>query len=229
MNNIQYIIFDMDGTLLNSLTDLQNTLNYCFRKYGFPERNYREVRSFVGNGLRKLIERAVPKGTTEDKIDEILVMFKEHYMVHCADFTAPYEGVMDMLSILKSAGYKMAIVSNKADEALKHLSSQFFGDYIDVSIGERAGMQKKPAPDLVYLAMKELGATTENTVYVGDSEVDYQTAVNSGLSCISVLWGFRDKELLEEYGANCFANTPEEVVKILEDERYVRDKFLHCR
>ena len=216
--NIKYLIFDMDGTLLDSLTDLQNTLNYCFRKEGFPERTYQEVRTFVGNGLRTLIERAVPQGTADKKIDEILEVFKPHYMEHCMDFTAPYEGIMDMLVKLKEAGYKMAIVSNKADAALKHLSEHFFGEFIDVAVGERAGMNKKPAPDLVYLAMEEIGATKDNTVYIGDSEVDYQTALNSGLPCISVLWGFRDKELLEGYGADCFANTPEEVVKILEDE-----------
>lgn len=218
MKDIKYIIFDMDGTLLDSLKDLQNTLNHCFRKVGFPERNYEEVRSFVGNGLRKLIERAVPQGITDEKVDEILARFKEYYMVHCADFTAPYEGIMDMLAKLKEAGYKMAIVSNKADEVLKVLSRQFFGDYIDVAIGERAGMNKKPAPDLVWLAMEQLGATKENTVYVGDSEVDYQTAVNSELKGISVLWGFRDKDFLEECGAKCFANEPIDVVKILEDE-----------
>lgn len=218
MKDIKYIIFDMDGTLLDSLKDLQNTLNHCFRKVGFPERNYEEVRSFVGNGLRKLIERAVPQGITDEKVDEILARFKEYYMVHCADFTAPYEGIMDMLAKLKEAGYKMAIVSNKADEVLKVLSRQFFGDYIDVAIGERAGMNKKPAPDLVWLAMEQLGAAKENTVYVGDSEVDYQTAVNSELKCISVLWGFRDKDFLEECGAKCFANEPIDVVKILEDE-----------
>ena len=218
MKSIQYIIFDMDGTLLDSLTDLQNTLNYCFREEGFTERTYNEVRSFVGNGLRTLIERAVPQGTKEEKIDQILEVFKPHYMAHCMDFTAPYEGVVEMLACLKEAGYKMAIVSNKADEALKHLSEHFFGDYIDVAVGERPGMNKKPEPDLVYLAMEEIGATKENSVYIGDSEVDYQTAVNSGLKCISVLWGFRDKELLESYGADCFANTPTEVVKILEEE-----------
>lgn len=218
MKDIKYIIFDMDGTLLDSLKDLQNTLNHCFRKVGFPERNYEEVRSFVGNGLRKLIERAVPQGITDEKVDEILARFKEYYMVHCADFTAPYEGIMDMLAKLKEAGYKMAIVSNKADEVLKVLSRQFFGDYIDVAIGERAGINKKPAPDLVWLAMEQLGAAKENTVYVGDSEVDYQTAVNSELKCISVLWGFRDKDFLEECGAKCFANEPIDVVKILEDE-----------
>lgn len=218
MKEIQYIIFDMDGTLLDSLTDLQNTLNYCFRKEGFQERTYQEVRSFVGNGLRTLIERAVPQGTTEEKIDEILEVFKPHYMEHCMDFTAPYEGILDMLKNLKEAGYKMAIVSNKADAALKHLSEHFFGEFIDVAVGERTGMNKKPAPDLVYLAMKEMKAIKDNTVYIGDSEVDYQTALNSGLPCISVLWGFRDKELLERYGADCFANTPEEVAKILEDK-----------
>lgn len=218
MKNIQYIIFDMDGTLLDSLTDLQNTLNYCFREEGFPERTYNEVRSFVGNGLRTLIERAVPQGTKKEKIDQILEVFKPHYMAHCMDFTAPYEGVVEMLACLKEAGYKMAIVSNKADEALKHLSEHFFGDYIDVAVGERPGMNKKPEPDLVYLAMEEIGATKENSVYIGDSEVDYQTAVNSGLKCISVLWGFRDEDLLRSYGAKCFAKTPSDVVKMLEEE-----------
>ncbi len=218
MKNIKYIIFDMDGTLLDSLTDLQNTLNYCFREVGFPERNYQEVRSFVGNGLRKLIERAAPKGTSDEKIDEILSMFRAHYMIHCADFTAPYEGIYEMLDSLKKAGYKMAIVSNKADATLKVLSKQFFGEYIDVAVGEREGMNKKPAPDLVYLAMEEIGATKDDTVYIGDSEVDYQTAVNSGLPCISVLWGFRDRELLQEYGADCFVKEPMEVVKILGEE-----------
>ena len=214
----RYIIFDMDGTLLDSLTDLQNTLNYCFRKEGFPERTYQEVRTFVGNGLRTLIERAVPQGTPDEKTDEILEIFKPHYMEHCMDYTAPYAGIMDMLAKLKDAGYKMAIVSNKADAALKHLSEHFFGEFIDVAVGERAGMNKKPAPDLVYLAMEEIGATKDNTVYIGDSEVDYQTAMNSGLKCISVLWGFRDKDLLESYGAKCFANTPNDVVKMLEEE-----------
>ena len=214
----RYIIFDMDGTLLDSLTDLQNTLNYCFKKEGFPERTYQEVRTFVGNGLRTLIERAVPQGTPDEKTDEILEIFKPHYMEHCMDYTAPYAGIMDMLAKLKDAGYKMAIVSNKADAALKHLSEHFFGEFIDVAVGERAGMNKKPAPDLVYLAMEEIGATKDNTVYIGDSEVDYQTAMNSGLKCISVLWGFRDKDLLESYGAKCFANTPNDVVKMLEEE-----------
>ena len=156
--------------------------------------------------------------SSTDAYNKILEVFKPHYMEHCMDFTAPYAGIMDMLANLKEAGYKMAIVSNKADAALKHLSEQFFGEFIDVAVGERAGMNKKPAPDLVYLAMEAIGATKDNTVYIGDSEVDYETAVNSGLPCISVLWGFRDRELLEGYGANCFANTPEDVVKILEDE-----------
>lgn len=215
MNQVKYIIFDMDGTLLNSLTDLQNSLNYCLREVGFPERNYQEVRSFVGNGIRKLIERAVPDGTDEKKIDELFLMFKEHYMVHCADFTAPYDGIMEMLKSLKEAGYKMAIVSNKADDAVKVLNSRFFDNYINVAVGDMPGKKKKPEPDLVWFAMEQLGADMDNTVYVGDSEVDYQTAVNSGLKCISVLWGFRDRQFLEGYGADCFVKEPMEVVKVL--------------
>lgn len=219
MQKVKYIVFDMDGTLLDSLTDLHNSLNYCFDTVGFQRRTYREVRSFVGNGIRTLIQRAVPEGTSEEKTDEIFAMFKEHYMVHCADYTAPYEGIMEMLDTLKEKGYHMAIVSNKADAAVKVLTEEFFGTYIEVAIGDMDGKRKKPAPDLVWLAMEQLGgATKENTVYVGDSEVDYETAVNSGLQCISVLWGFRDKELLKGYGAECFASTPQEVVNILEDE-----------
>lgn len=217
MQKIQYIVFDMDGTLLDSLTDLHNSLNYCFDKVGFPRRTYYEVRSFVGNGIRKLIERAVPVGTREDKIDEIFVMFKEHYMAHCADFTAPYKGIMEMLDRLKKQGYRMAIVSNKADAAVKVLTEEFFGDYIDVAVGDMEGKRKKPAPDLVWLAMEQIGASKDNTVYVGDSEVDFETAVNSELKCISVLWGFRDKAFLEEKGAYCFANKPMEIVEILGD------------
>ena len=215
MKSVKYIIFDMDGTLLDSLTDLQNSLNYCFSKVGFPMRSFQEVRSFVGNGIKKLIERAVPQGTSDEKIDEVFKMFKEHYMVHCADFTAPYDGVMEMLSALKKAGYQMAIVSNKADDAVKVLNEQFFGNYIDVAVGEMSGKKKKPAPDLVWFAMEQLGATKENTVYVGDSEVDYETAVNSGLKCISVLWGFRDRDFLQEHGADCFALEPMDVFKLL--------------
>lgn len=215
MKNVKYIVFDMDGTLLDSLTDLRNSLNYCFEKVGFPQRTFEEVRSFVGNGIRKLIERAVPQGTSDKKIDEIFAMFKEHYMVHCADYTAPYNDILKMLDALKESGYKMAIVSNKADDAVKVLNEQFFGNYIDVAVGEMAGKKKKPAPDLVWLAMEQLGATQEDTVYVGDSEVDYETAVNSKLKCISVLWGFRDREFLEECGASCFAKEPMDVLELL--------------
>ncbi len=216
MQKIKYIVFDMDGTLLDSLTDLHNSLNHCFDKVGFQRRTYREVRSFVGNGIRTLIERAVPQGTSEEKIEEIFVMFKEHYMVHCADFTAPYDGIMEMLDGLKKRGYRMAIVSNKADAAVKVLTEEFFGNYIEVAVGDMEGKRKKPAPDLVWLAMEQLGgATKENTIYVGDSEVDYETAVNSELRCISVLWGFRDRELLEDRGACCFASKPMDVVGIL--------------
>lgn len=219
MKNIKYIVFDMDGTLLDSLTDLKNSLNYCFKKVGFPQRTFEEVRSFVGNGIRKLIERAVPQGTSQEQTDEIFVMFKEYYMVHCMDYTAPYKDILNMLSTLKNAGYKMAIVSNKADDAVKVLNQQFFGEYIDVAVGDMQGKEKKPAPDLVWLAMEQLGATKEDTVYVGDSEVDYETAVNSKLKCISVLWGFRDREFLEECGANCFIEKPMEILDVLNGKK----------
>ncbi len=204
MGNCNTVIFDLDGTLLNTLEDLTDATNAALRKHGKPERSIAEVRRFVGNGVRLLIERAVPVGTSDAETDEIFADFKEHYALHCNDKTKPYDGVLEVMKQLKEAGYRTAIVSNKIDSAVKELSEIYFKGLADVAIGERPGVARKPAADMVEIALKELGAQKAESVYVGDSEVDYATAVNSGLPCISVLWGFRDRDFLEEKGAHCF-------------------------
>ena len=212
---ITTVVFDMDGTVLNTLEDLAGSMNYSLKAVGLPERTVDEFRRFVGNGAREALRKALPEGTSTDILDEMFPIFKEHYDEHCLDKTGPYEGILDLMKELKKRGYRMAIVSNKIDSAVKELNKRFFGDLIDVAIGEQPGVNRKPAPDMVETALKELGSTKEESVYVGDSEVDYLTAKNSGLPCISVLWGFRDKEYLIEQGAYCFADAPADIVDMI--------------
>ena len=214
-HQITTVVFDMDGTVLNTLEDLAGSMNYSLKAVGMPERTVDEFRRFVGNGAREALRKALPEGTSTDILDEMFPIFKEHYDEHCLDKTEPYEGILDLMKELKKRGYRMAIVSNKIDSAVKELNKRFFGDLIDVAIGEQPGVNRKPAPDMVETALKELGSTKEESVYVGDSEVDYLTAKNSGLPCISVLWGFRDKEYLIEQGAYCFADAPADIVDMI--------------
>lgn len=216
MNTINTVIFDMDGTVLNTLDDLTTSVNYVMDRFGFPKHSLQEYRKVFGNGIRQAIELTVPKGTPAETIDEMIPVFKEHYDKHCLDKTRPYDGILDLMKELKKRGYKMAIVSNKIDSAVKELNQRFFSEAVEVAIGERPGIKRKPAPDTVFEALKELGSRADESIYVGDSEVDYATAVNSGLPCISVLWGFRDKEYLMEIGADVFADTPEDVLKLLQ-------------
>lgn len=215
MKKYQTVIFDMDGTLLNTLEDLTDATNYALRKMGMPERSIDEVRTFVGNGVQKLLERAVPGGLENPRFEETFAEFKDYYSVHCNDKTGPYEGVLPLLRDLKAEGYALAIVSNKLDAAVKELAEEYFEGIVPVAIGEREGVAKKPAPDMVQTALKELGTSAETAVYVGDSEVDLMTAKNSGLPCITVLWGFRDEEFLREHGALNIAKTPQEIKKFL--------------
>ncbi|MBR4670081.1 MAG: HAD family hydrolase [Butyrivibrio sp.] len=215
MSNINTVIFDMDGTVLNTLDDLTTSVNYVMDKFGFPNRTVEEYRRAFGNGIRRAIELNVPEGTSKETIDEMLPVFKQYYDKHCLDKTRPYDGILELMKELKKRGYKMAIVSNKIDSAVKELNKKFFSEAIDVAIGESPGINRKPAPDSVIEALKELGSTKEEAIYIGDSEVDFQTAVNSGLPCILVLWGFRDKDYLEEIGADVFATTPADVLDLL--------------
>lgn len=210
------VIFDLDGTLLNTLEDLRDGVNHALAANGFAERSLEEIRTFVGNGIGKLIERAVPKGTGEEVCAEVLQQFRVYYTEHCRIKTCPYNGVVELLQYLKEHGCLMAIVSNKNDAAVKELVKYYFMDYVEVAIGERAGIQKKPAPDSVFEAMRLLGVKKEETVYVGDSEVDRETAANAGLDCISVTWGFRDELMLRNLKPEYPIHEPEEVIQIVE-------------
>lgn len=205
-------IFDLDGTLLNTLADLASSCNYALRTNGFPERTVEEVRQFVGNGVKKLMERAIPCGLENPLFEHTFSDFRRHYLDHGLDTTLPYPGIMDMLGRLHRQGKKVAVVSNKFYAATNDLCKHFFSDYVSVAIGERENVRKKPAPDTVLEALRQLHADKQGTVYIGDSDVDIQTAKNCDMPCISVLWGFRDKEFLLSHGATCFVTSPEEII-----------------
>ena len=215
MHKITTIIFDMDGTVLNTLDDLTDSVNYVFSKFGLPARSRDEYRQFFGNGIGYAMKCAAPEGTPDSLIEEMIPVFKEYYDIHCLDKTSPYEGIIDLMKELRDRGYKLAIVSNKIDSAVKELNERFFSEYVSVAIGERPGVSRKPAPDTVFAALAELGSSTDEAIYIGDSEVDLMTAKNSNLPCIAVLWGFRDKEFLIKNGASAFAKTPEDIISYL--------------
>lgn len=213
----RYAIFDLDGTLLNTLEDLTDSMNYILEVNGFPLRTLEEIRSFVGNGVRKLVERAIPEDKRSDSVfvDKLYKDFSLYYNEHCMIKTDLYDGIKELVENLTQNGYDCAIVSNKIDSAVKELSDKYFGSLMKASIGEIPSVKTKPAPDMVELAMKEMGAVKERTIYIGDSEVDVQTAKNSGLPSVSVLWGFRDKEFLAEKGAEVFVHSAEELLEYL--------------
>ena len=209
-------IFDLDGTLLDTLTDLAASTNYALREHGMPEHSVDDVRRFVGNGVRKLMERAVPDGADNPLFDEAFATFRQHYMEHDLDTTRPYDGVPEMLATLKSRGCRIAVVSNKMMAATQELCQHFFPDTVEVAIGEHEaeGIRKKPAPDTVYAALSALGVTKDHAVYVGDSDVDIATARHAGLPCISVLWGFRDRDFLLQHGATTLVTIPRELCEL---------------
>jgi HAD hydrolase, family IA, variant 3 len=205
-------IFDLDGTLLDTLTDLAASCNYALLQHGMAQRTIDEVRMFVGNGVKKLMERAIPDGLANPQFDEVYQCFRQHYLKHGLDHTAPYPGVLPMLAELKRRNKKIAVVSNKFYRATEELCKHFFDQYVEVAIGEREGIKKKPAPDTVLEALAQLGVTGDNAVYIGDSDVDIATANNCQMPCISVLWGFRDKDFLLRSGATTLIKTPEELL-----------------
>jgi phosphoglycolate phosphatase len=206
--------FDLDGTLLDTLGDLASSVNYALRMHNMPEHSLEDIRRFVGNGVRKLMERAVPQGAKNPCFDEAFATFRQYYMQHSLDTTRPYEGIPETLETLKARGCHLAVVSNKMMAATQALCSHFFPDTIEVAIGEHEaeGIRKKPAPDTVMAALKALGVGKEQAVYVGDSDVDIETARNSGMPCISVLWGFRDRDFLKQNGAETFISAPSELL-----------------
>lgn len=211
----QTAVFDLDGTLLDTLEDLYLATNTVLERHSLPCRSCNEVRLFVGNGVEMLIRRAVPAGTDEETVLAVLADFKTTYAAICEDHTRPYDGIPEMLTALRERGIRVAVVSNKFDAATKKLCKKYFGDLVEVAIGERAGVRKKPAPDTVHEALKELGVTTDGAVYIGDSDVDIQTARNCGMPCISVTWGLRDESFLIDKGAMFFAHSPLELSQYL--------------
>ncbi|MBR3580883.1 MAG: HAD family hydrolase [Lachnospiraceae bacterium] len=216
MNRINTVIFDMDGTVLNTLEDLTDAVNHVFSQFDLPPRSIDEYRKFFGNGIGYAMKCAAPEGTPDTLINKMIPVFREYYDMHCLDKTKPYDGILELMKSLKTKGYKMAIVSNKIDSAVKELNDRFFSDYVSVAIGEKAKVRRKPAPDTVIAALKELHSERSEAVYIGDSEVDLQTSRNAGLPCIAVLWGFRDRDYLTENGAVTFAENPADVLSVLE-------------
>lgn len=217
MRNKRYeaVIFDLDGTLLNTLEDLRDSVNYGLNQYGMPQRSLEEIRHFVGNGVQRLIELAVPEGITKELQEKIFDAFKEHYKVHCNDKTRLYAGIPELLTELKRREFLIAIVSNKLQEGVDALWEQYFKEYLQTAIGAKDGIRKKPAPDTVIEALKILGIPRKQAVYVGDSEVDIATARNSEMDCITVTWGFRTREEQKQAGAVTFVDKPADIIPLL--------------
>ncbi len=209
------IIFDLDGTLLDTLADLADSVNAVLSAGGFPLRTLEEVRSFVGNGVGRLVHLSLPAETSSEVETACLEQFRAHYLGNMAHKTAPYPGILSMLETLKERGYALAVVSNKFDGAVKRLCQTYFGDRLAVAVGESEGVARKPAPDTVFRVLETLQVPAEGAVYVGDSEVDLLTAQNAGLPCISVGWGFRDRAFLMEHGAVQVVDSPADLVRVL--------------
>lgn len=209
------VVFDLDGTLLDTLEDLCASTNYALSRNGYPGRTLEEIRRFVGNGIQKLIERALPEGVTAEEFDAVFADFKEHYQIHCNDRTGPYDGILPLLRELKRRGCKTGIASNKIKSAVLKLADIYFEGLIDRAAGVADGILPKPDSGMVTALLKELGSEAENTLYVGDSQVDVQTAANAGLDSVAVLWGFRDRAELAEAGAVRFIENPAELLKYL--------------
>lgn len=210
------VLFDLDGTLLDTLGDLTAAMNRTLTRHSLPERTRQQMRAALGNGARRLMELSVPAGTDGALFETLLAEYNADYAAHCRIETAPYPGVDALLRQLHAQGRKLAIVSNKPDEAVRALRAEFFADTVPIAVGEKQGIRRKPAPDTLLTAMAQLGAERSSTVYVGDSEVDIATARAAGLPCISVLWGFRDRDLLEQAGAQQFAANTGELARLLD-------------
>lgn len=213
---LKTVIFDLDGTLLDTLGDLAASVNHALRAHGLPERSQAEVRRFLGNGIRNLMEQSVGGAVTGEAFEQVLQTFRSYYVDHCLDTTHPYPGIMELLAALRERGVKMAIVSNKLHPAVQELSDRFFRGYIASAVGESATVRRKPNPDAVLQALKEMESQADEAIYVGDSEVDLATAQNAGLRCALVTWGFRDEDYLRALpGSPAFVHEPSELIALL--------------
>lgn len=213
---IDTFVFDLDGTLLDTLSDLSNSVNFALRRHSLPEHSYAEIRQMLGNGVRRLVREAVPEGTDDVTYEAVFADFRRHYMDHCLDATAPFPGMLHVLETLRRRGVKMAIVSNKLDPAVQELNRHFFAQYIEVAVGESATVRRKPCPDAVLSALERLGSERGRALYVGDSEVDIATARAAGMRVAVALWGFRDECQLRPLAAEdtLFVSRPEELLDI---------------
>ena len=209
------VIFDLDGTLLYTLEDLKDSVNFALSKFNYPQKNLEEIKNFVGNGVKVLMELSIPQGKNNENFDECLAIFKTHYAQNMYNKTKPYDGIIEMLENLQNLGFKTAVVSNKFDLATKELCKKYFAEKIELAIGESKNIRKKPAPDSVFKVMEILNSNKNSTYFVGDSEVDIQTAQNANLKCISVTWGYKNEEFLLKNGAKFLANSPQEILKII--------------
>lgn len=212
---ITTILFDMDGTLLDSIEDIADSLNKTLIQFHFPTRTLTEITSFVGNGAKMLVEKSLPPSTPEVAIQEVLLAYQKNYLTNLQNKTKPYAGIMDLLEGLSQKGYKLGIISNKPDPGVKSLAETYFDTHIQTAIGESATTKRKPAPDGIYKALEELDSSKEEAIYVGDSEVDILTAKNAGIPCIGVTWGFRTRETLLQAGATLLIDSPKEFIPLL--------------
>lgn len=216
---IRSILFDLDGTLLDTLDDLASSVNYALRTHHLPERSHTEIRSFLGNGIRNLMLDAVGRGMSDEAFEPVFQTFRTYYVEHCLDKSKPFAGIIDLLKALQQRGITMAVVSNKLHPAVVELNERFFKDYITSAVGESATVRRKPNPDAVLAALSELGCSKDEAVYVGDSEVDLHTAQNAGMQCMLVLWGFRDEDFLRSLpGASLFAQCPADILSWLDTQ-----------
>lgn len=215
----QAVLFDMDGTVLDTLADLTNAVNHILDEYAMPRRTPREVASFLGNGAAKLLGKAVPAGTSDARLAEMLRVYQPWYDSHCAILTAPYPGILTLMKSLREAGVKQAVISNKQDSAVKRLAAEHFPGLLETAVGESAAVRRKPNPDAVLAALREMDVAPEDAVYVGDTEVDLQTAENAGLACAVVGWGFRTEDELRAAGAERIFHSAEELGEWLLSDR----------
>ena len=213
------IIFDLDGTLLNTLDDLADSVNAIMTQEGYCLRTKDEIREFIGDGAKSLIEKSLPAAANEEEILRCLKLFREHYMKHMQNQTKPYDGIMELLKELKGKGIKIGVVSNKPDEATKEVCRLYFGDLVNVAIGDNAMRKKKPDPDNVFAALTQLNSKRDKTLYVGDSNTDMITAQNAGLISVGVTWGYRSREVLLLEGADYIIDEPGQIVTLISEEK----------